>query len=154
MTMIKENKFKISDGFKIETNAEIHIAQMAIVSLIRHSKGKCSAEPGNRIIFQAGFFRLVSNWNLLGIVDSGEIFIYKEKDYISIRYNASVFILFFLSILSVLFFLIPVSSDHTIILSNKILILFIVFFVFFFGNIFIFKIRFRGALKKIIKQIT
>ena len=73
----------------------------AVESAIRKAKPTDMIRDGAKIRFRAGLFRLVTNWNLLVPIGSGQLLFSQEADRVLIHYSLSLVQLFVTSTLLV-----------------------------------------------------
>jgi hypothetical protein len=139
--------------FSLEGTVAIEMPDLAatisaVETAIRKAKPSALTREGARITFRAGFFRLVSNWNQLVSIGSGELLFSQEGDRVLIHYSVSLVELFVTTtlMLLVIFGIVPLLAGGNTLSSLGFLPL---GWLWLFGmNYLITKFRFPWFLRK------
>jgi hypothetical protein len=107
------------EGTVVIEKVELASTMSAVETAIRKEKPKVMTRDHAKITFRAGFFRfpLVSNWNQLVPIGSGEIHFSQEGDHVLIHYFVSLVELFVTVtvLLPIMFGIVPIfSREHTL----------------------------------------
>jgi ABC-type xylose transport system permease subunit len=142
-------------GFPLSATGSIRVdttdvprAIQTVDRLLRNTKASTIAIHENRIDFTVHFFRLVTNWNLLVLIDSGSI-VFRERDHaIDVEYDISFRRWFFIvtgivAVVLVLVLLFAIDPRSGVSVPFLILL-----WLFLLGsNYFIAALRFPAALR-------
>lgn len=148
---MKTGLLTIGQKIPVSGQADIQTIKDAIESILQKSKAEYQVNEESRYYFQAGIFRLISNLNIFLAVDEGIIEIQQQSNHKSVHIRASVSVLFMVCLLAVVFFGFPIFKAGNLGFLAKICIELAIFSYFFFGNILIFKFRFR---RRLIREIS
>lgn len=143
--------FLIEQEITLPSKIEESLLKASIYKILGQSKVTFQEIRPNEIYFQAGLFRLITNLNLFLAVDEGTIKIQSLDSKQIVKLSGSTFILFLVAALGALFLGVPVFKANNISLFFKIVLVIAFFSYFFFGNVFLFKFRFKRKLLKEIK---
>ena len=99
-------------GKVVADSVDVPTAMSAVEAMLRRAKASRIALDRDRIDFTAGFFRLVTSWNLLGPVNRGSITFRQLEHGVEVRYRLSFMQMFVIVSVMVVFFfgLYPVAS--------------------------------------------
>lgn len=108
--------------FSLEGTVAIEMADLAstisaVETAMRKARPSALTRDGAKITFRAGVFRLVSNWNQLVSIGSGELLFSQEDSRVLIHYSVSLVELFVTVtlLLLIMFGIVPLlAGGHTL----------------------------------------
>ena len=146
-------------SFRVETpgSADGHVEplEVALLDWLIRQRPRDIARVPLSMTFKAGVLRLVSGWNILWPIGSGEIRLAADEGGIEVSYRLRFTELFVVTILVVvlLFGQITVLNGSAITLE-LFAVLALVWLALFGGNYLIAPLRLSDALKKVARQTT
>jgi len=123
----------------------------SVIKSLQKAKAKNVKNNLNHITFTGGIFRLVTNWNILGSISSGEITIERNKDKLCLKYHLKFTEMLIIVTVGVFGFLgIGIYQASNLTNIHKIIMLIIAWLWLFGGNYMVTIFRFP----KFINEMT